>query len=126
MLTMVLRNSLSVTTEVLTAWLQGLLSQQRRCIRELLCCFCSPIIRQSGRPIETLPGFDGTFYPPGMESVPRRYAIVRANRYMIDHVDYLIAYAWHPASNAKELTAYALRKGVVVTNLGEIRESKEK
>lgn len=77
------------------------------------------------RPIETLPGFDGTFYPPGMESVPRRYAIVRANRYMIDHVDYLIAYAWHPASNAKELTAYALRKGVAVTNLGEIRESKE-
>ena len=77
------------------------------------------------RPIETPPGFDGTFYPPGMESVPRRYAIVRANRYMIDHVDYLIAYAWHPASNAKELTAYALRKGVVVTNLGEIRESKE-
>ena len=77
------------------------------------------------RPMETLPGFDGTFYPPGMESVPRRYAIVRANRYMIDHVDYLIAYAWHPASNAKELTAYALRKGVVVTNLGEIRESKE-
>lgn len=45
------------------------------------------------RPIETPPGFDGTFYPPGMESVPRRYAIVRANRYMIDHVDYLIAYA---------------------------------
>ncbi|GEM_PF-1651090 len=41
--TVVLRNSLSVTTEVLTAWLQGLLSQQRRCIRELLCCFCSPI-----------------------------------------------------------------------------------
>lgn len=77
------------------------------------------------RPIETPPGFDGTFYPPGMESVPHRYAIVRANRYMIDHVDYLIAYAWHLASNAKELTAYALRKGVVVTNLGEIRESKE-
>ena len=76
------------------------------------------------RLIETLPGFDGTFYPPGMESVPRRYAIVRANRYMIDHVDYLIAYAWHPASNAKELTAYALRKGVVVTNLGETHESK--
>ena len=77
------------------------------------------------RPIEIPPGFDGTFYPPGMESVPRRYAIARANRYMIDHVDYLIAYAWHPASNATELTAYALRQGVVVTNLGEIRESKE-
>ena len=76
-------------------------------------------------PIETPPGFDGTFYPPGMESVPRRYAIVRANRYLIDHVDYLIAYAWHPASNARDLVEYALRKSVVVTNLGRIRESKE-
>ena len=77
------------------------------------------------RPIETPPGFDGTFYPPGMESVPHRYAIVRANRYMINHVDYLIAYAWHPASNAKELTAYDLRRGVVVTNLVENHKSKE-
>ena len=76
-------------------------------------------------PIETPPGFDGTFYPPGMESVPRRYAIVRANRYLIDHVDYLIAYAWHPASNARDLVEYVLRKSVVVTNLGRIRESKE-
>lgn len=57
----------------------------------------------SERPTATLLGFDGTFYPPGMESVPHRYAIVRANRYMINHVDYLIAFAWHPASNAKEL-----------------------
>ena len=42
-------------TEVLTAWLQGLLSQQRLCIRELLCCFCSPIIRQSD-PLKHHPG----------------------------------------------------------------------
>ena len=33
-------------------------------------------------------GFDNTFYPPGMEKVPRKLAIVRANRYMVDHVDY--------------------------------------
>lgn len=71
------------------------------------------------RPVETPFGFDGTFYPPGLESVPRRYAIVRANRYMIDHVEYLIAYAWHPASNAKEIVAYARRIGVGVTNLAE-------
>ena len=58
-----------------------------------------------------LEGFDGTFYPPGMESVPRKVAIVRANRYVVDHVDYLIAYAWHPASNARELVEYAKRRG---------------
>ena len=62
------------------------------------------------RPIKPPPGFDNTFYPPGMEKVPRRLAIARANRYMVDHVDYLIAYAWHPASNARELLEYARKK----------------
>jgi len=62
------------------------------------------------RPIPTPPGFDGTFYPPGMETVPKRAAIVRANRYMVDYSDYLIAYAWHPASNARELVEYAQRR----------------
>lgn len=58
-------------------------------------------------PIEPPEGFDGTFYPPGMESVPRQFAIARANRYMVDHSDYLIAYTWHPASNAWKLVEYA-------------------
>ena len=62
------------------------------------------------RPMEPPPGFDNTFYPPGMEKVPRRLAIVRANRYMVDHVDYLIAYAWHPASNARDLVEYAKKR----------------
>lgn len=58
-------------------------------------------------------GFDGTYYPPGMERIPRRIAIVRANQYMVDHVDYLIAYAWHPASNARELVEYAYKRAAV-------------
>ena len=62
------------------------------------------------RPTETPQGFDNTFYPPGMEKVPRKLAIVRANHYMVDHVDYLIAYAWHPASNARELVEYAKKR----------------
>jgi len=61
------------------------------------------------RPIPTPLGFNGTFYPPGMEAVPKRAAIVRANRYMVDHSDYLIAYAWHLASNAMNLVKYAQR-----------------
>ena len=71
------------------------------------------------RPIQAPPGFDGTFYPPGMENVPRKFAIVRANRYMVEHVDYMIAYVWHPASNARDLVEYAIRKGVAVVNLGK-------
>lgn len=61
------------------------------------------------RPILTPPGFDAIFYPPGMETVPKRTAIVRANRYMVDHSDFLIAYVWHPASNARNLIEYAQR-----------------
>ena len=75
------------------------------------------------RHIPTPDGFDGTFYPPGMESVPRKAAIIRANRYVVDHVDYLIA--WHPASNARELVDYA--KGhkrigkIVITEIDRFR-----
>lgn len=61
------------------------------------------------RPVELPPGFDGSFYPPGLERVPRRFAIVRANRYMIDHTDFLIAGAWHPG-NSRELLAYAKKR----------------
>lgn len=70
------------------------------------------------RPVVKPNGFDNTFYPPNMEKIPRRFAIVRANRYVVDHVDYLIAYAWHPSSNARELVEYAGKKGKIkISNL---------
>lgn len=62
------------------------------------------------KPIKAPMGFDGTFYPPGMEKVPRRLAILHANHYMVNHLDHLIAYVWHPASNARELLEYAQRR----------------
>lgn len=55
-------------------------------------------------------GFDGSCYPPGQESVPRQVAIVRANRYAVDHSDYLIAYVWHAGSNARNILEYAERR----------------
>ena len=61
-------------------------------------------------------GYDDTFYPPDMEKVPRKLAIVRANKYMVDSSDFLIAYVWHPASNARNLLEYAQareRKGLI-------------
>lgn len=66
----------------------------------------------------------GTYYPPNMERVPRRVAIVRANRYMVDHVDYLIAYAWHPASNARELVEYA-KANVKILRVTEISRKRD-
>lgn len=67
----------------------------------------------SERPIEPSNGFDGTFYPPGMESVPRRLAILKANRYMVDHSDCIVAYIRHPG-NARNLLEYARKRGIPV------------
>lgn len=76
------------------------------------------------RPIPVPKGYDSTFYPPGMENVPKKYAIVRANRYMVDHSGYLIAFTWHAASNSRELVEYARRreeKGLIhVQNLADM------
>ena len=73
------------------------------------------------QPIPVPEGFDGTFYPPGMEAVPKRAAIVRANRYMVDHSTHLIAYVSHPSSGSREMLEAALRRqrrGLIhVTNL---------
>lgn len=59
------------------------------------------------RPVKLPDGFDGSFYPPDMEKVPRRLAIVRANRYAVDSSDCMIAYAWQPGSNTLKLMEYA-------------------
>lgn len=51
-------------------------------------------------------GFDGSLYPPGMEKVPRRFAIARANRWMVEHCTHLVAYVTHPASNAGKVVEW--------------------
>lgn len=75
----------------------------------------------SGRIVQMPDGIDGTFYPPGMESVPKRLAIVRANRYMVDHSTHLIACVKHPSNGSREVLEWALKRqkrGLMhVTNL---------
>jgi hypothetical protein len=55
-------------------------------------------------------GFDEIIYPEGQETIPRRAAIIRANRYMIDQCDVLIMYARHIGSNTREFLDYAERR----------------
>ena len=73
------------------------------------------------RPVETPEGFDGTFYPP-LEKVPRRYAIVKANRYMIETCDRVLCYVNH-IGNTRTLLEYARRRAkkgeLSVENLAE-------
>ena len=61
------------------------------------------------RPVDLSDGFDYSYYPP-LEKVPRPYAIVRANQYMIKQADSIICYVKHPG-NARNLMEYALGRG---------------
>ena len=72
-------------------------------------------------PLSKSEEFDAVFYPPGMESVPKRLAIVRANQYMIEHSTHLIAYVSHPSVGSRMVFEAALarqKRGLMcVTNI---------
>ena len=74
------------------------------------------------RPVELPPGFDSSFYPP-LENVPRQYAIVRANKYMIDTADSIICYAKY-VGNSKKLLAYTTQRhkknNIIIENISDL------
>ena len=80
------------------------------------------------RVVPTPDGFDGTYHPEGLENMPRRYAIVRANQIMVDTCDWLVCYVCHGASNSRNLLEYARRReenGLIqIINIGESEEEK--
>ena len=55
-------------------------------------------------------GFDGTYWPEGMESTPRRYAIVRANRLLVDLCGFLVCHVVSDLGNSGRLLSYARRR----------------
>ena len=53
--------------------------------------------------------FDETIYPP-LETIPRKYAIIRRNEWMIDSADIIIAYVKYSWGGAARTLEYAQRK----------------
>lgn len=62
------------------------------------------------RPVEVPPGYDGTYYPEGLEKTPRPFAIVKANRLMVDSCQWLVCYVCHSAGNSRDILEYARRR----------------
>ena len=83
------------------------LSQAKRAHPDITLMLMTPYYPVN-RKVDLPEEFDALFYPPDLETVPKRLAIIRANRYMVERSDFLIAYVRHPASNAKELLEYGL------------------
>ena len=59
-------------------------------------------------------GFDDIYYPEGMEFVPNRAAIVRANEMAIAKSGFLVAYFKYSASNTLRFMNYATHKNLKI------------
>lgn len=75
-----------------------------------------PYRPELGRPLPDMEGFDNAVYPKEMEGVPRRLAIPRLNRIMVEDSAYVIAYVIHSWGGAATTLEYAQvreRKGLI-------------
>ncbi len=78
-----------------------------------------PYYRTDANPLPD--GFDGSLFPDGLETVPKRAAILRANQYMIRHCDYLITYNKNRVGNTRKLVAEARKNGLIyIVNIAEV------
>ena len=73
------------------------------------------------RPVHLTEGFDNSYYPP-LEGVPRQYAIVRANKYMVDTADSIICYV-NRIGNTRKLLEQAQKRqkkeGIPIENVAQ-------
>ena len=81
-----------------------------------------PYLPEQGWPLPDMDGFDGFIYPEGMEEGPRRFAVSRLNRLMVQREDCIIAYvvhSWGGAFKTLERAGARERRGeLTITNLG--------
>ena len=55
-------------------------------------------------------GYDRSYYPAGMETVPKPFAIARANEHMLRSSDYLICYDRRQIGKTRDFTQLARRR----------------
>ena len=60
-----------------------------------------------------------TLFPDGLENVPRRFAVDRRNRWMIQHADCVVTYVTRIVGGAAKYKQLAEKKGKVVIELAE-------
>ena len=62
--------------------------------------------------------YDDVIFPP-LESVPRKFAILKRNEWMVDEADLVIAYVIYSCGGAAKTLEYAKRKNKTIINLAE-------
>lgn len=54
---------------------------------------------------------DNTLYPEGLELVPKKFAIAKRNRWMIDNSDYVVCHVTNTVTNSYKFLTYAEKHG---------------
>ena len=70
---------------------------------------------------QDISGYDGTLYPP-LETVPRRFAISRRNRWMVDADDAVVAYVFHDWGGVAATLRYAKQKAERILSYIDAKE----
>ncbi|MCQ2440539.1 MAG: hypothetical protein MJ076_01410 [Clostridia bacterium] len=65
--------------------------------------------------------YSDTIYPDGLEKVPRKFAIDRRNRMMIDWSNIVIIYVCYPFGGSAKFREIAEKKGKEIINLGNLK-----
>lgn len=58
-----------------------------------------------------------TIFPEDLETVPKRAAIPRRNKWLVEHSDYLVSYVVRSFGGAAQTLAYAERRNVRIIRL---------
>ena len=61
-----------------------------------------------------------TVLPEGIEAVPRRFAIDRRNRWMIEHSDIVVAYVTHSFGGTAKFRDIARKKKKQIIEIGTL------
>ncbi|MBQ8400999.1 MAG: hypothetical protein IJX14_03625 [Clostridia bacterium] len=61
--------------------------------------------------------YTGTLYPP-LENVPKRFAISRRNKWVVEQSSVIVAYVDHSWGGAVKTLEHAVKKGLRIINLG--------
>lgn len=79
------------------------------------------VLAYLGRPLDELDRqlYDRTTYPP-LEGVPKRYAILRRNEWIVDHSDVVVSGVLHEWGGASQMLAYARRKSREIISFSEV------
>ncbi|MBO4932873.1 MAG: hypothetical protein J6N32_06380 [Clostridia bacterium] len=73
----------------------------------------------SVRPLEYPYRPDETIYPEGLEKVPKRFAISRRNRWMVDQSDIVLGYCRYSIGGTASILEYARKKKKRIIDLAE-------